>query len=246
MSRALTWCLSQLTSMVGGKRCRRFCLRRQTRFAATRMRCAAENTAKQSMHAASTNGWLTAALQEAKERITPERNQEIRGRFSTNKLRKGKGASHIMAHSSAMPSPVALPGVSKIVAIGSGKGGVGKTTVAVNIAIALSKLGKRVGLIDADVYGPNVPPTHTPPPPPRERERERGTQAPRERERERNNERTRERESARARAREREREREGGREGRTERERERERDVGTDDGLDPAAARGRGEHDSAQ
>jgi ATP-binding protein involved in chromosome partitioning len=62
-----------------------------------------------------------------------------------------------MAHSQAMPSPVALPGVSKIVAIGSGKGGVGKTTVAVNLAIALSKLGQRVGLIDADVYGPNVP-----------------------------------------------------------------------------------------
>jgi len=56
-----------------------------------------------------------------------------------------------------MPTPVALPGVSKIVAIGSGKGGVGKTTVAVNLAIALSKLGKRVGLIDADIYGPNVP-----------------------------------------------------------------------------------------
>jgi ATP-binding protein involved in chromosome partitioning len=62
-----------------------------------------------------------------------------------------------MAHSHAMPSPVALPGVSKIVAVGSGKGGVGKTTVAVNLAIALSKLGKRVGLMDADVYGPNVP-----------------------------------------------------------------------------------------
>jgi len=62
-----------------------------------------------------------------------------------------------MAHSHAMPSPVALPGVSKIIAIGSGKGGVGKTTVAVNLAIALSKLGQRVGLIDADVYGPNVP-----------------------------------------------------------------------------------------
>jgi anion-transporting ArsA/GET3 family ATPase len=57
-----------------------------------------------------------------------------------------------MAHSSAMPSPVALPGVSKIVAIGSGKGGVGKTTVAVNLAIALSKMGQRVGLIDADIY----------------------------------------------------------------------------------------------
>src|SRR5579862_1188949 len=62
-----------------------------------------------------------------------------------------------MAHSHAMPAPVALPGVSKIVAVGSGKGGVGKTTIAVNLAIALSKLGQRVGLIDADVYGPNVP-----------------------------------------------------------------------------------------
>ena len=62
-----------------------------------------------------------------------------------------------MAHSHAMPQPVALPGVSKIIAVGSGKGGVGKTTIAVNLAIALSKLGQRVGLIDADVYGPNVP-----------------------------------------------------------------------------------------
>ena len=62
-----------------------------------------------------------------------------------------------MAHSNAMPQPVALPGVSKIIAVGSGKGGVGKTTVAVNLAIALSKLGQRVGLIDADIYGPNVP-----------------------------------------------------------------------------------------
>jgi ATP-binding protein involved in chromosome partitioning len=56
-----------------------------------------------------------------------------------------------------MPSPVALPGVSKIVAVGSGKGGVGKTTVAVNLAIALSRIGQRVGLIDADIYGPNIP-----------------------------------------------------------------------------------------
>src|SRR6202050_2217872 len=62
-----------------------------------------------------------------------------------------------MAHSHAMPSPVALPGVSKIIAVGSGKGGVGKTTVAVNLAIALSKLDKHVGLMDADIYGPNVP-----------------------------------------------------------------------------------------
>src|ERR1700735_2681346 len=62
-----------------------------------------------------------------------------------------------MAHSHAMPQPVALPGVSKIVAVGSGKGGVGKTTVAVNLAIALSRLGQRVGVMHAVLYGPNVP-----------------------------------------------------------------------------------------
>ncbi len=53
--------------------------------------------------------------------------------------------------------PQPLPGVAHVVAIGSGKGGVGKTTVAVNLAVALGKLGYRVGLIDADIYGPNVP-----------------------------------------------------------------------------------------
>lgn len=50
-----------------------------------------------------------------------------------------------------------LPGVKNIVAVGSGKGGVGKTTVAVNLAVALAELGSTVGLLDADVYGPNVP-----------------------------------------------------------------------------------------
>src|ERR1700688_3225402 len=55
------------------------------------------------------------------------------------------------------PSPQPLPGVGTIIAVGSGKGGVGKTTLAVNLAIVLSKLGHKVGLLDADVYGPNVP-----------------------------------------------------------------------------------------
>ncbi|MHB1855929.1 MAG: Mrp/NBP35 family ATP-binding protein [Acidobacteriaceae bacterium] len=53
--------------------------------------------------------------------------------------------------------PQPLPGIHHIIAVGSGKGGVGKTTVAVNLSIALARLGNRVGLLDADVYGPNVP-----------------------------------------------------------------------------------------
>ncbi len=56
-----------------------------------------------------------------------------------------------------MPEKMPIPGVKNLVAVASGKGGVGKTTVAVNLALALSKLGNKVGLLDADVYGPNVP-----------------------------------------------------------------------------------------
>ncbi len=56
-----------------------------------------------------------------------------------------------------VPEPVLYPNLGRIIAISSGKGGVGKSTVAVNLAIALAKQGKRVGIMDADIYGPNLP-----------------------------------------------------------------------------------------
>jgi ATP-binding protein involved in chromosome partitioning len=57
----------------------------------------------------------------------------------------------------AAPKPVPIPGVAHVMAVASGKGGVGKSTVSVNLAVALVRQGLRVGLMDADIYGPSLP-----------------------------------------------------------------------------------------
>jgi ATP-binding protein involved in chromosome partitioning len=81
---------------------------------------------------------------------------------TAGKRRRSKIELHMSPGQGGQPGQAAQPklpiaGVKNLIAVGSGKGGVGKTTVAVNLAIALARLGHKTGLLDADVYGPNVP-----------------------------------------------------------------------------------------
>jgi ATP-binding protein involved in chromosome partitioning len=66
-------------------------------------------------------------------------------------------SARVRAVSAPETGKPALPGVKNVIAVGAGKGGVGKTTVSVNLALALARCGSRVGILDGDIYGPNVP-----------------------------------------------------------------------------------------
>jgi ATP-binding protein involved in chromosome partitioning len=105
-------------------------------------------------------GTLVRHARAAAERVEGvQKVKIIIGLPSTGAPMKKKDQPHLRPGNVPAPTPKTgiLPGVRHVVAVSSGKGGVGKSTVAVNLAVSLAQAGLRVGVLDADVYGPNIP-----------------------------------------------------------------------------------------